>query len=59
VIDDAKVFTVKDLAARWGCQQNTVYRAIKEGRIAAFKPGSRTLRVALHEVLRFEKARAA
>lgn len=56
---DDKTFTVADLASRWRCQRQTIYRAINEKRLNAFCVGSREFRITLDEVRRFEKAKAA
>ncbi len=51
--------TVHDLTVRWKCPRRTIYEAIREGRLHAFRVGKRWLRVTVDEVERFEKAEAA
>ena len=41
---------------RWKMSRKALLEAIREGRVRAFKPGRRTYRVTLAEVLRIEQA---
>jgi excisionase family DNA binding protein len=55
--DNSKAFfTIDELAARWGCQRNTVAAAIKAGRLRAFKVNARRYRISAAEVARYELA---
>lgn len=53
------VLTVPELCARWRCNRHSVMDLIHKKRLAAFKIGKRVYRVALAEVERFERTRAA
>jgi excisionase family DNA binding protein len=57
--DNQPILTVRDLMARWKCSEKTVLDAIRDKRISAFRIGKRTWRMALAEVERFERERAA
>jgi excisionase family DNA binding protein len=54
--DNEPVLTVSDLMRRWKCDRKTILSAITAGKLQAFKPGSRSYRVTLEEVKRYEKA---
>lgn len=53
------MLTVRELAARWHCGRMTIWRAIREGRLKAFKVGERVYRIALAEVERYERTKEA
>lgn len=53
---EPKALTVNELMRRWDCTRQTILRAIKEGRLKAFRVGARVFRVTLDEVVRFESA---
>lgn len=53
------VLTVNELAERWRCDRRTVTAAIHAGRLNAFRTGRRVYRIALAEVERFERTKAA
>jgi len=44
-----------DVAARWKCSKGHVYALIRGGALHAFKVGSKSLRVSLAEVERYER----
>ncbi len=57
--DNTAVLTVNDVMARWKCTRKTVLEAIHDGRLEAFRIGTRVFRVRLDEVVRYERAKAA
>ena len=46
--------TVADVAKRWRCSKNTVYRLIAEGKLKTFRLGI-DIRVTEREIERFEE----
>jgi excisionase family DNA binding protein len=46
-------FTLKTLAARWGCHRRTIMGLIKEGKLRSFRVGT-LVRVSTAEVERYE-----
>ncbi len=54
-----QIMSVNDLMVRWSCSRRIVLEAIKSGRLAAFRVGTRVFRVRFDEVERYERARAA
>jgi hypothetical protein len=53
-----RAYSVKALAAAWGCSTNAIYTLIKTGRLAAFSigEGKRGLRISSEEVRRWEES---
>ena len=54
---EEKIYTIEELAQRWGVHYNTVYRLIQSQRLKAFKVGS-NVRITAAEVHRFENNRS-
>jgi excisionase family DNA binding protein len=54
-VSDA-VYTLSELTRRWKTSRNTILAMIHGGRLAAFRLGLRTYRVAADEVERHERA---
>lgn len=52
---DERALTITDLMRRWQASRHTILDLIHTGRLKAFKLGRRTYRVALEEVLRYER----
>ncbi len=50
------VYTLSALMRRWKASRNTILKMIHEGRLAAFRIGLRTYRIAAAEVERHERA---
>jgi excisionase family DNA binding protein len=48
------IYTIEELAERWKCTADTIYRMIASGKLPAFKL-SRTYRVREEDVLNYEK----
>jgi excisionase family DNA binding protein len=57
--DNSAVLTVSELAERWRCTRRSVLQKIHAGELHAFRIGERAFRVAMVEVLRHERGRAA
>jgi excisionase family DNA binding protein len=51
---DDRVLTINEIMVRWKCTRKVILAAIKEKRLAAFRPGGRVFRVRFDEVVRFE-----
>jgi len=57
-MSNEKMFTIHDLALRWGVHENTVRKLIREKRLQAFKVGGRgSWRITAEEVKRHEESR--
>jgi excisionase family DNA binding protein len=48
------VFTAKELAERWKCGTDSIYRMVKSGKLRAFKIGS-DIRIREDEILKYEE----
>jgi hypothetical protein len=59
IIPTEPVFTITELMKRWKCTRKSILDAVHRGELEVFKIGSRTYRVTLAEVLRFEKESGA
>ncbi|MGD9806456.1 MAG: excisionase family DNA-binding protein [Hyphomicrobiaceae bacterium] len=55
-MNDARPYSVKTLAERWGCSVDTIYDLIAKGRLPAFRAGGRLLRISARAVERWESA---
>ncbi len=54
-----KVYTIPQLCERWQASRHTLHKAMREGRLKAFRLGERTWRVSEAEVLRYEQQNMA
>ena len=52
---DARPYTPKTLADRWGCSAAHVRKLIRNGKLAAFKPGEKLLRIPAAAVEEYER----
>lgn len=50
--------TVKDVAQRWGCNEDVVYREIRGGRLRSFTLGNRVYRIRPEWVVEYEERQA-
>lgn len=57
--NEPPVFTVLDLCKRWKCDRHAVLKLIHEDRLRAFRIGKRAFRIALLEVVKYERSKAA
>lgn len=48
-------FTIAELAKRWRVNRHTITRAIRSGRLQAFKAGDLQYRIREAEVIRYEQ----
>ena len=57
ILEDRQLFTLQDLANRWGCSQQTVRIMCKKGELEHFKVGNR-YRINAEQVRKYEKWKA-
>lgn len=57
--DNQAVLTVSELAERWRCTRKSVLQKIHANQLHAFRIGERAFRIAMSEVLRHERGKAA
>ena len=49
-----KFMTPRELARRWNLHEESVRRMLRQGKLAGFKPGSKSWRMPLSSVLKHE-----